>query len=298
MSAQRSIITISSKFTKSGVKCNRNETVERRVEELQRHRQRHLQAACQNYSRVDVKSKKAYNHFLVDDHHQVIYCWIPKAGCTNWKRMMVRLSGRYHGNPNHRIHVHTGGTKNYGLRALNSYNWPNITKRLKTYKKFLFVRNPFERLLSGYKNKFLEKEWYFILKFGPAIKRMFRGSAKAKGRVRFEEFVRWLPRLYNRDGYFDEHWKHYYRLCRPCDIDYDFIGKMETMAEDSDYIIRHLYGRQCPPALPQKPGGHKTTDRVTSTYYSNLSTHVIENLYEAYKRDFVLFDYNREPPSL
>ncbi|KAL7872349.1 hypothetical protein SRHO_G00073330 [Serrasalmus rhombeus] len=38
----------------------------------------------------------------------------------------------------------------------------------------------------------------------------------------------------------DEHWRQTAHLCHPCQIHYDFIGKMETMEEDAADLLRML----------------------------------------------------------
>lgn len=39
-------------------------------------------------------SKYQLKHLFVDKVHKVLYCFVPKAGCTNWKRIMLMLTGR------------------------------------------------------------------------------------------------------------------------------------------------------------------------------------------------------------
>ena len=39
---------------------------------------------------------------------------------------------------------------------------------------------------------------------------------------------------------FDQHWRPPSIMCHPCQIKYDFIGKMETVIKDSKYLMKIL----------------------------------------------------------
>ena len=41
-----------------------------------------------NYTRNEL-----YHHLLYDDSKRIIFCYVPKSGCSNWKRMFAVLSG-------------------------------------------------------------------------------------------------------------------------------------------------------------------------------------------------------------
>ena len=88
-----------------------------------------------------------------------MYCDMPKAASSTWIRIMYALTGRT-------IPGHTN-VHNLALTDKESflYSYPldEQLERLRTNYKVMFVRHPFERLLSAFGNKvqFL----YFCVKF-------------------------------------------------------------------------------------------------------------------------------------
>ena len=84
------------------------------------------------------------------------YCsYFLKVACTNWKRVMLLLTGKLNvSNISELAHfpVHYQLQSKY-LVPLSRYNSTEIRRRLQNYFKFLFVRHPFERIVSAYEDK-------------------------------------------------------------------------------------------------------------------------------------------------
>ena len=45
-------------------------------------------------SRSDPLKPKRFKGIYVDDTYRLLYCEVPKVACTNWKRILLLLSGK------------------------------------------------------------------------------------------------------------------------------------------------------------------------------------------------------------
>lgn len=264
-----------------------------------------LRDLCANASFVFPSKERSFddipnyelNHLIVDDRHGVIYCYVPKVACTNWKRLMMVLTGRGKYSdpmeiPANEAHVSAN------LKTLNQYSIPEINHRLKSYMKFLFVREPFERLVSAYRNKFTQKyNTSFHKRYGTKIIKRQRKNATQEALrkgddVKFEEFVAYLIDPHTqREEPFNEHWQTVYSLCHPCHIHYDLVGKYETLEEDSNYVLQ-LAGVGSYLKFPTYAKSTRTTDEMTTEFFQNISSEHQTQLYEVYKLDFLMFNYS------
>ena len=94
-----------------------------------------------------------YDHpIIVNDEYKVIFCYIPKVACTQWKLVFLALDNRTDVDDVH-------DDKHLHKFLFNDYSDEDIKVRLQSYFKFLFVREPLERLLSAYNDKFINKIW-------------------------------------------------------------------------------------------------------------------------------------------
>ncbi|XP_017284246.1 carbohydrate sulfotransferase 14 [Kryptolebias marmoratus] len=206
--------------------------------------------------------KTLLQHVLVNDKYRFLYCYVPKVACSNWKRVLKVLSGALES-----VDVSIKMDHRSDLLFLSSLKPDEIRYRLAHYFKFMFAREPMERLLSAYRNKFGEIESY-QKKYGvEIIKRYRKGRAKDPSvtgdDVTFGEFVRYL--LDEDVEHMNEHWMPMYNLCQPCAISYDFIGSYEHLERDAEYVLQRI---KAPPFVHFP---------VRQTWYKPVTTETVQN---------------------
>ncbi|XP_037670708.1 carbohydrate sulfotransferase 12 isoform X2 [Choloepus didactylus] len=286
---------------------------------LQAERRRVLREFCANSSLVFPTKERSFddipnhelNHLIVDDRHGAIYCYVPKAACTNWKRVMIVLSesllrqGAPYRNPLDipREHVHNSSTHltfNKFWRRYGKFSRHLMKVKLKKYTKFLFVRDPFVRLISAFRSKFELENEEFYRKFAVPMLRMYSNHTRLPAsvseafgaglRVSFANFIQYLLDPHTETlAPFNEHWRQVYRLCHPCQIDYDFVGKLETLDEDAAQLLRLLKVDQLlhfPPSYR-----NRTASSWEEDWFAKIPLAWRQQLYKLYEADFVLFGY-------
>merc|ERR1712098_978447 len=97
--------------------------------------------------------------------------------------------------------------------------------------------------LSAFRNKFLATGFY-VNTYGKQIVKKYRKNAPSKLEYQkqnvptFREFIEFV--LDQKVTTMNEHWMPVYNLCMPCHINYNIIGRKETMKEDSEIIFENI----------------------------------------------------------
>ncbi|XP_077463974.1 carbohydrate sulfotransferase 14 [Stigmatopora argus] len=242
------------------------------------------------WSLTPQQRKTLLQHVLVNDQYRFLYCYVPKVACSNWKRVLKVLGGALES-----VDVNVKMDHRHDLTFLSSLKPDAIRYRLRHYFKFMFVREPTERLLSAYRNKFGEIESY-QRKYGAEIVKRYRknrgGEASRRNRgddVTFAEFVRYL--LDEDVERMNEHWMPMYNLCQPCAVRYDFIGSYENLQRDAASVLRAV---GAPPhvTFPTRQSWYKPVTAETLHYYlCGLPQKLLRELLPKYILDFSLFAY-------
>ncbi|XP_045213517.2 uncharacterized protein LOC123564204 [Mercenaria mercenaria] len=180
----------------------------------------------------------------------------------------------------------------YKISFLEQFDgeYGNVYNGLGT-KRFLFVRNPYDRLLSGYVDKLLAPNPVYWKLIGiPAIKHS-RANPSQKSLLcghdlTFKEYIKYVifalgggsgsrnrRKSRRRVGVgHDLHFATLTEVSKPCHIKYDFVGKMETFAADSIELVRQLNLSETEQILTLNGSEMAADDAIQDTTYQPFHT--------------------------
>ncbi|MEM9274421.1 MAG: sulfotransferase family 2 domain-containing protein [Cyanobacteria bacterium P01_F01_bin.143] len=188
--------------------------------------------------------------YWINHDLKLIFCAIPKNANTLFKTMLVEYSQNSAEYKKGNLNVHQYFSENkdfeeeFALKDISYLDNPE-------YFKFVILRNPFRRLVSGYINKFVSpivesmrrKKKFTPTKPISAQGKIIREVSEFLGiepdfekSVTFDQFIRYLSRT--EDVKLNIHWRpqHTFLGLGLFKFKYDFIGKFEEL----NLVIEHL----------------------------------------------------------
>ena len=211
--------------------------------EIQNQRKERVLAECQKSEFPHRDASKISGNMLVVRKHSLLYCAIAKVGCTFLKRLMLTLSASQ-GKYSSPFDISPNDAHFRYIETLSKVPEPLKDFMAKNYTKFLFVRDPYARLFSGYVDKFFTPQTAFHQNYGRYIIRKFRKDALAKSiecghDVSFFEFVQYVMASIKGGAKPNPHFMPMYLQCDPCIQPYDMIGRLESLKEDLSLLLPH-----------------------------------------------------------
>ncbi|CAK9832372.1 Carbohydrate sulfotransferase 13 [Anthophora retusa] len=262
---------------------------------------RQISNTCKKYN---LKTFLIKRHFLYNPQRKSMYCWIRKVASTSFTKLFADMKNR-------------SLTRNY-YREIDSLT-PRTLKELKLLSndtktfKLLVVRHPFQRLVSSYRDriednsKHTAQAWVYaekIFRFtrpklfhsntltGNFRQKVFTRDRRLKVVPTFKEYIEWLLQNSEED---DVHWARYYSHCAVCDIRYNYVLKLDDYTYGQINYVFSKFGLDKSkvyfPELEKTRGGHTNFD-TTCKYFGNLTEDVVLKLYERYKIDFEMYNYD------
>ncbi|KAK7505943.1 hypothetical protein BaRGS_00002665, partial [Batillaria attramentaria] len=208
------------------------------LERIHQERRDHLRNVCRSRP-SDFQVNPRTRYFSFSENHRLLYCSIQKVGCSFWLRVMKILTNQLpRGSLFRGSFIHKG--LNGNSISLAEQPVSEQQRILGTFKKFLFVRDPYARIFSGYLDKvFLpNRRLLVLLQRDGGGQRNDSGSerdySKCKTNMSFAAFIRTLTSGKPRT---DPHFSPMFPHCSPCHYGFDYVGKMETFMLDAEFIL-------------------------------------------------------------
>jgi hypothetical protein len=221
----------------------------------------------------------------VSRRYRYVYIDNPKTGCTSLKSAMAELELR---ESESNLDPLNPEVIHYDASPLKSFVplFPNPTISTlvtKGYRFVTFVRNPYQRLLSCYLNKFDSNS----ATDNPQARRMPNGVAPGN----FAEFIEGVLDQTDRD--MDPHWRNQTVNIHYSGIKYAHIGRFENYAIDYEATFRKLGIPDTD--IPQLRHLNKTEAGRSrlNEFYDEKSQNAV---YARYRDDFLNFGYPYELP--
>ena len=128
--------------------------------------------------------------------------------------------------------------------------------------------------------------------FRSAYPNITRKELKGVTQNPFPIFVKYILSYNHSTIDMNQHWRSYEQIC-PCEVDYDFIGHFENIAEEAPELLNKI-GVDHYVSFPEYHPS-KANPKMLE-YYSQLSREEIFKLGKFYELDFKLFGYEFPGP--
>lgn len=201
---------------------------------------------------------------FISHRYRFIYFEVPKTGTSSLKRLLTE---------------HTDLTQMTTLHAFLKY--PD-------YRRFAFVRNPWDRLLSCYLDKIKPDANFENQHFQHGIPKKFHKYGVFRARMGFDEFVHAVAAIPDKfaDGHFAS---QYRRLILEGEIVIDHLARFENFREETNRFLKAI-------GLDEQievPHLRKTARPKSLAQYYNAET--VRAVEKRYSEDIRLFGYEFDP---
>lgn len=230
---------------------------------------------------IDRLRKEVDRRIIVCPEHEFVYIRIPKCANSTISMLLYQATTG---------HVDDNMRPRYAKQFFNHPGEVGLLNSIKarySYFIFTFVRNPYDRLLSVYLNKFVlanrSRQSYLGKLYGDTILKYCEGQEST-----FLGFCRYLDHGGVR---VDPHWLPMVDFMWPSVKRIDYIGRLETIETDMKNIFKRIYGK-FDFNIQTRYGPEPTNaEKKISRYYDEECKEIIRRLYRA---DFDCFEYNAD----
>ena len=227
---------------------------------------------AKNFTEFQDTNSLYSTRWMFSERFKLIACKNFKVGSTNIARVLTTLEHLPERTISNSNKVGKGRARQSAKLETINKTEESLEILFKSYKKFMFVRDPLERLLSAYRDH-RPGGWF-----------------KANG-ITFKDYLEQLVRVPDRK--INYHVVSFTRMCNPCRIKYDFIGLMDNYETDMRKILKSV-GADKYVILPhrnQTGYGLNKSKGVLKAHLKDVPKSLIRKIYEKYYWDYFLFGF-------
>jgi len=260
-----------------------------------------MKKACQKHG-LDMRGSDGLHQinpweYFINKEHSLVWCNVFKSASTSWMYILNVLAGY---KPKF-----LKKTKKVPLMLARA-KYPRPSKELlkevlslRNVTSLIIGRNPFERLVSAYRDKIYGAlPGTFHDKMRRTITHTYRNVNVPKGKKlpagfipTFKEFVRYIVDENFKQNTPEMHWAPVYSFCNPCQVNFNSIAKFETLSDDTDFILKKINAADVDIEKKNSAKDGKSSHEVTRTYLRELTKNLYTQLVDVYRIDFDLFGY-------
>jgi Sulfotransferase family len=245
--------------------------------------------AASFYSRLIAHGYDPDAHIDVLPQYRIVYVCVPKCGSTTVKRILSALVG-WNATSFEQIHKRRySGLKSPSQVGLSTLYRTAVDPGT---LRFSFARNPYERLVSAWADKFKNKPLVpgdsFVEKYLHHRQAVDASLPVGADRtLSFADFAMFATAT--ADQRLDAHWQRQDDILNMPGINLDFIGKIESFRSDVVRVLRHV--EACERLVPAMMTPlHRSCHLPWRQYYTSA---LADHVYKAYERDFDRLRYAR-----
>ncbi len=232
------------------------------------------------------------DNFIYSKKSNVIFAYIPKVACTNWKCILRYLDGHDDYLNTSLAHDRNRSELLYVSRLPNGIDLLNDP----SVAKLTCVRNPYSRILSAYLNKVKpfaidnaqpgrDPYFYEIFKRMDEFRIKYRPESE---HVDFSCFLAWIE--FSNDPLVDnEHWIPQTEILGKNEYVFNYIGRIENLSKDAPIILDWL---KCDIPFPTHQAVNfppTKANEAINIYYSAKEKKQVQHIY---KNDFSYLQYD------
>jgi len=251
---------------------------------------RHIEHTCKEARNESIIMTNEYeklpevslNNMVIDKQRNYLYTALLGAFGTKWSKLMVAVN-KVDGQTDNLVKmarfVETSAGKEFIAHSKNLF-------------KFYFVRNPLDRVISGYYYYFVDLSYAAQYLNGVALKELIKINNLNPGKITqitFEQYLKWI--ISGESAI--KHFGVQSDIIQPCAVKYNLNGIFEILTMERLIVANNVLDLKTPRSIFTTVRDLTYLTQEARTLVKTVTPGVMEEFYDKYKTDYQTWNYSR-----